>query len=247
MTRRSKSRQQELRLATWGGRREGAGRKPKGKRPGVPHAKRETIPRHCPARVTLRVLPDVWNLRHARMMAAIRSVFWRLRGVGGMRLTQFSIQSNHMHLIVEADGNDALSRGMRTLCARIAAELNRVMCRTGHVFADRYHLHVLRTPREVQHAIRYVRENGRIHAEREGRPWPHGIDPCTGGPCPRRFPPESRWRVVEPRTWLLRRAWKLPPLPAVAASTPVPLTFPWMHDAPHPSLVTNLDLALEAA
>src|SRR5690606_5872749 len=127
MTRRSKSRQQELRLATWGGRREGAGRKPKGKRPGVPHVKRETIPRHCPARVTLRVLPDVWNLRHARMMAAIRSVFWRLRGVGGMRLTQFSIQSNHMHLIVEADGNDALSRGMRTLCARIAAELNRVM------------------------------------------------------------------------------------------------------------------------
>ena len=34
---------------------------------------------------------------------------------------------NHLHLIVEADGNEALSRAMQGLCIRIAKALNAMM------------------------------------------------------------------------------------------------------------------------
>ncbi len=52
----------------------------------------------------------------------------------------------HLHFIVEADDNRALSEGMQGLSVRLAKGLNRLMGRHGKVFADRFHAHVLRTP-----------------------------------------------------------------------------------------------------
>ena len=37
-----------------------------------------------------------------------------------------------------------------------ARAVNRVLERRGKVFADRYHSHVLRSPREVANAVKYV-------------------------------------------------------------------------------------------
>lgn len=240
--------QQELNLKTWGDRRKGAGRKPKGRRPGLPHDPRDRLPKHCPAHVTLRVGPDIWNLRGSLLMQEIRCVFWRMRGIAGMRLTQFSIQHNHIHMIVEAESHQSLSVGMRVLCIRLATRINRVMGRSGPMFPDRFHLHILRSPREVEHAIRYIRDNSRIHARREGRSWRQAVDPCTGGPCVEQFPAENRCLVVEPQTWLLRRAWRLPPLPSKpVVLSPEPQAFPWLDGAEEPGRAENLELALDAA
>lgn len=248
MAKQEKGTQQSFELKTWGGRRKGAGRKPNGRRPGVPHDRREKLPRSCPAHITLRVASDIWNLRGQRMMHEIRTVFWRMRGVAGMRLTQFSIQPNHIHMIVEAEGHDSLTRGMTVLCARLATRINRCMSRRGKVFPDRFHMQILRSPREVAYAIRYVKDNSRIHARREGRSWRQRVDPCTAGPCRRRFPPENRFLVVEPRTWLLRCAWSLPKQPArIATPAPAPLSFPWFDGPGHVPPVENLSLALDAA
>src|SRR5690606_40314106 len=63
MAKRGRTRQRELCLKSWGGRRKGAGRKPKGKNPGVPHGQREKLPKHCPAHITLRVGPEIWKDR----------------------------------------------------------------------------------------------------------------------------------------------------------------------------------------
>src|SRR5262249_18232229 len=67
------------------------------------------------------------------------------------------------HLIVEADDNEALSKGMQGLGVRIARALNRVMQKKGKRLADRYHAHVLRTPTEVRHAVQYVLRNHLRH------------------------------------------------------------------------------------
>jgi putative transposase len=57
-------------------------------------------------------------------------------GRHGLRIIEFSIQGNHIHLIVEADDSDALSRGMQGLCIRMAKALNRLMDRSGPI--DRF-------------------------------------------------------------------------------------------------------------
>jgi hypothetical protein len=52
---------------------------------------------------------------------------------------------------------------MKGMLVRLARALNAVWCRRGRVFADRFHSHALRTPKEVRAALVYVLLNARRH------------------------------------------------------------------------------------
>ena len=142
-----------LDLRTWGGKRKGAGAKPAGVRAGVSHCRRPALSSHHPAHITLRVLPHVWNLRSRRAFRAIGRAFASSKEREGFRLVHFSVQGNHLHLIVEARDAQRLSRGMQGLATWIARRLNQMIGRSGKVFADRFHAHVLRRPVEVARAV----------------------------------------------------------------------------------------------
>src|SRR5258708_1077820 len=168
--------QKELPLPQWGRPPRGAGRKRKSPRKTVPH----TIPKkfRCGAlHVPVRIRPEVWNLRTHRCFRALQRAFARGRERLGFRLVHFSVQRNHGHCIVEAPDAVALGRAMKGLEVRMARALNRVMDRRGPVIADRYHAHLLASPREAFQAVRYVLENWAIHAARAGAPLPSGVDP----------------------------------------------------------------------
>lgn len=147
---------------TWGGRRPGAGRK-RGPGSGLAHQSRAEL-RKLPAHVTLRMAAGVPSLRTLPIVRAIERTFARGCARPDFRLVHYSLQSNHAHLIVEADDRAALGRGMMAIGTRLALAVNRVTKRTGPVLADRYHVHVLSTPREVRNALRYVLLNARKHA-----------------------------------------------------------------------------------
>ncbi len=151
------------------------------------------------------MLPHVWNLRSRRCFVALASAFAGGCERRGFRLVHFSVQGNHLHLVVEAPDAMRLSRGLQGLAVRIARRLNRVMGRRGKVFADRYHEHVLRSAAEVARAVVYVLRNFARHAARRGERI-EGREPDaysstsaeeTGPPC-----------VAEARTWLLRIGWR---------------------------------------
>src|SRR5258708_37346635 len=140
-----------------------AGRKPHGAKAGISHLRRPALRKPLPVHVTLRMRPHVYNLRSKRCFLPIQRAFFAVMERPGFRLNQFSVQGNHIHLIVEAHNNEQLSRGIQSLEIRIAKRLNTVMQRRGRVFADRYHAHLLRTPTEVRNALRYVIDNHRKH------------------------------------------------------------------------------------
>src|SRR6266849_35955 len=139
----------QLEFPSHGGRRANAGR-PKGDR--VSHSARPRFETAVALHVTLRVAAHVWNLRSARAFRRLRSCFEKSRGRFGLRLIHFSVLGNHLHLIVEADSSEALSRGMQGLSIRIAKALNRLMSRHGRVLSDHYHSRLLRTPTELVRA-----------------------------------------------------------------------------------------------
>jgi len=126
------------------------------------------------------------------------------------RVVHFSVQTDHVHLLVEADGRLALTRGAQGLAIRCARAINRAVHRRGRVWQHRYHAHYLRSPREVRAAYVYVLLNFRKHL----RAAP-GIDPCSSGrwfdgwarPPPPQHRHESR-PVVSARTWLASRGWR---------------------------------------
>ncbi len=149
--------------------------------------------------VTLRVCDDVWNLRSQRCFNVLRHVLERGCGKFGVRVIHFSVQGNHIHPIVEAVDEDALGCAMKGLLVSMARALNKVMKRKGRVFADRYHAHVLSSPIEAANAIRYVLDNWKHHARRDGRPVPIGVDPWCSTAWSRVGPP----LVQEPQWWML--------------------------------------------
>jgi len=231
-------RSQQLRLSLarrprWGGRREGAGRRPAGASAGMPHARREHFGSPLPAHVTLRVRSDVPSLRSVPIVRELERTFAAGCARRGFRLVQYSLRSNHAHLVIEARDRDALGRGMKAIGARFARAVNRIARRTGPVLADRYHLRLLPTPKEVRNALRYVLLNARRHASINARRrastvqkavtttvrldpassarwfdgWKRKADLTDGGePAASPTPPP----VAKARMWLLTTGWRGP-------------------------------------
>lgn len=202
-----------------GGRRPGAGRKPTfpGKR--VRHAPRPQHRASSPVHVTLRsafrgLRREVILPVFARAIAGSNRVW-----VERFRVVHYSIQSNHVHLVVEAEDSESLSRGTQGLAIRLARAINRVLRRRGSLWVDRYHARPLTDPLDVRNVLVYVTANFRKHEPalragvdpyssglwfdgwREARPRPLAIAVSRHilASCP---------PVAAPRTWLLRVGWK---------------------------------------
>jgi putative transposase len=126
-------------------------------------------------------------------------------------LVHYSLQSNHAHFLVEAKDRHALGRGMQSLGARLARAVNRAFARRGPVLAGRYHLHVLKTPREVRAALAYVLLNARRDAKKALKAIK--LDPASSarwfdGWRGRRSEAERAKPVARAHTWLLRTGWR---------------------------------------
>ena len=82
-------------------------------------------------------------------------------------------------MLVEAQDERALSRGMSSLSVRLVRRLKKLWASVGtplegRALADRYHARILETPREVRNALVYLLQNGRKHDSwRLARPDPY--------------------------------------------------------------------------
>jgi hypothetical protein len=210
MATKTKSRTPPLPFPRHGGARRGAGRKPSSARSRVSHQARSRLASRHPVLVTIRVRPGLPSLRGRRELALIRSRLELASDRLGTRLVHYSVQSNHVHLIVEAADERALGRAMKGVCVRIVRALNRLWRRKGAVLDDHYHARILKTPREVRNALAYVLHNARKHGVNLA-----GADPCSSGLA------FDGWKnstsaitegrapsIARARTWLLSIGWR---------------------------------------
>ena len=199
-----------------GGPRIGAGR-PAAARPVVHHVKRDEVLEREPAHVTIRVVEGVPSLRRRRFVRTFQRSLRGVRGRTDFRVVEYSLQVDHLHMIVEAADKEALACGMKAVGSRLAKAVHRVFARSGRVLAGRYHVRALHSPKEVRAALAYVLLNVRKHwRQRKGQAPPVRIDAASSGRWfggwRRRVPVEA-WvpglREVSPaETWLLRTGWK---------------------------------------
>jgi REP element-mobilizing transposase RayT len=224
--------QQELAFPnTWGGKRPGAGRKPAPGRSSTPHRARPEHKAGHPVHVTLRS-----QFRPLRSQHVFPTVCLAIRGAtlqnpARFRVLHFSVQWDHVHLIVEASDKRALSAGIRSLVIRVARYVNDLVRRRGRLWADRWHGRELTSPRQVRNALVYVLANFRKHAKTRPEP---GIDAFSSaarfdgwrgygarGALPRAGPRfhrafEPSIVVSKSRTWLASVGWRRAGLVGVA-------------------------------
>ncbi len=131
-----------------------------------------------------------------------------LRGNSSFRILHFSIQPNHLHLIVEAGSKSTLGKGLRGLAIWIARRVNAELGRRGTVFAERYHARALTCPRDVRNTIVYVLQNHRHH-----QPGPYLVDSYSSGPwfdgwATPIATPSTPSPVAAPKTFLADLGWR---------------------------------------
>ena len=140
-----------------------------------------TRPRHSkwvPLHITIRAARGLPSFRQQMLYPAFEQSV-RLTQRPDFRIVEFSIQSNHIHMIVEAESNDALSRGMKSFAVRTNRRFNAALGRgRGKVWADRYHREDLRTPRQVRNALVYCLANYKKHMS-DVATNAKRIDPCS--------------------------------------------------------------------
>lgn len=193
-----------------GGRRRGAGRKPRGEgRLGPVHRSRERFTARDAARVSLRVASEV-NLRSDAMFAVVSRVLREAREAFGFRIVHFSLKRNVVLLVAEAGNWRALSRGAKGLSVRIARAVNALLARRGQLFPHRYEATILRRPFDARRALVQVLNA----APKPARGW---LDPFSSaawfdGWANAALAADARGEppgIVPPRGWLLSSGWRM--------------------------------------
>lgn len=136
-----------------GGRRSGSGRKRIHSR-GVAHRSREEVSLRTPLHINFKYRVSIKNKNCLRLLK--RAILNARRH--GLAVIHFSLQHNHVHLLVEATSNEILTKGMRSLTVTMVKGISK-----GRIQIERYHLHVLRTLRETKNAVHYVLFNEQRH------------------------------------------------------------------------------------
>src|SRR5258706_3389117 len=126
MARRASKRKRHVQqeLFTRGGKRKGAGRKPKGARAGSPHEVRPEVRSSHALHVVMRVVPEVGSMRRRSMYKAMRdaSIVAALRE--RFRIVHVSIQRTHIHMLVQAKTKEPLARWLQGFQTSPATNIN---------------------------------------------------------------------------------------------------------------------------
>ena len=152
--------------------------KPTGKRSRVPHETRPDV--NGPVHVVWRIERGLPGLRTPRALRQLERAFRRSKEQKGFALTHYSIQADHLHLVVEVPHRRKLARALQVLGIRIAKALNSLWHRKkGNVFAERYFAAAMTSVRQMFRTVRYVLNNGRKHGTWTVKGQP---DPYSSGP-----------------------------------------------------------------
>ena len=224
--------------ATWGGRRAGAGRKPKANPGYVRHHRRAKHAKSRPVHITMRARRGLPSFRAQRILQMMTKILRNQTELGKVkrkytdvfRVLHFSIQDNHVHVMVEADDARALRSGVSGLVIAFARQLAKLFGRKKlKVWAERFHSREVGSPQDVVNTLNYIFQNYKKHG---AVTYGHGIvdrfssaKQFDGWEQKTLYPtlldetsfymqgPEP-WAPAQPDTWLVSTGWKQyhPPL-----------------------------------
>ncbi len=139
----------------------GAGRKPT-MDPGIRHTKRLTFHRTTALHLTIKINKENSGLKTIEIAKKIKASFKKLYS-NSVNLVHFTIEYDHIHLLVEAKSHLHLGKAMQSFGISLAKKLNYHRKKVGTVYKHRYHQRILKTKTEIKNVINYIFQNGKKH------------------------------------------------------------------------------------
>lgn len=121
----------------------------------MPRANRHSLSGHV-WHLTHRCHCRQFLLRHRKDRR--RWLFWlaAARKRYGLRVLNYIVTRNHIHLLVYDEGHGEVARSMQLIAGRTAQEYNRRKNRRGAYWEDRYHATAVSTDRHLVACMRYI-------------------------------------------------------------------------------------------
>ena len=179
---------------------------------GVSHAKRVEVSSDGLTHCTLGLAACLPSLRQEQERKVIEACCLAAKVRFGCNLLHYSIQRNHMHLVLLAPDSKSMSRWAQGYCIRLAKALNKLWGRSGKVWRDRFHSTFTRCTYGMQRMVNYVLNNARKHK----LDIPKGeVDPYSSAPWYTKWmdttlPTPMRLRPVALPWQILTRPWMMP-------------------------------------
>ncbi len=109
--------------------------------------------------VTSRVNNREMLLEPDRAKKLFEKVLYRAKKKYSFSIEHFTIMNNHIHLILQPQDNESLSRIMQWILSVYALVYNRNTGRSGHFWGERFFSVVLNSLQQYMHAYEYISNN----------------------------------------------------------------------------------------
>jgi putative transposase len=204
----------------WSGYRRGAGRPNRSQT--VNHMRRPRVDFSKPLHITQKLKSGIPSLRRKDFE---RLFHGSLQGAkeAGLHVIQYSLQHDHIHMVVEVANNKKLRAGMYSLASSFARALQKKMGLTGGIFKGSFHMVVITSPTQMKRVLTYVLLNYCKHSKMLEH-----LDPFSSGRFfvkwrellgRKRWNPVLEWEIQgeredaaviglsPPQSWLARQGW----------------------------------------
>lgn len=139
----------------------GAGRPAKND-PGIRHTKRPRIRRPSSLHLTVKIKKERAAIKNKTVLRILKKAIQNARAQG-LRVIHYTLEYDHVHLLIEADNNTTLGKGMKSFGVTLAKALNRLRSHAGGVYKHRYHFKHITGTRQLKNVMNYIFLNGVKH------------------------------------------------------------------------------------
>ncbi|MDD4973652.1 MAG: transposase [Bacteriovorax sp.] len=126
------------------------------------HTSRPHLSKACSLHLTVKIKKIKAELKNKSVLSILKRAILNARKQG-LKVIHYSLEYDHVHLLIEADNNHILSKGMQSFGVTISKAINRMRKLKGGVYKHRYHFRKISSPRQLKNVLNYIFNNGIKH------------------------------------------------------------------------------------
>ncbi len=130
--------------------------------PSIRHRKREVFSKPKSMHLTIKIEAIKGRIKNKSILKVLKRAILRARG-RGLRIVHFTLEYNHVHLLVESSNEKTLALGMMVFGVTFSKGINKYHATSGRVYRHRYHQRFIKTARDLKHVMNYIFTNGIKH------------------------------------------------------------------------------------
>lgn len=136
--------------------------RPKKHDAGIRHTSRPLLRRPSSLHLTVKIKKNKADIKTKVVLSILKRAIMNARK-RGLRVVHYSLEYDHVHLLIEADNNRVLGKGMQAFGVTLAKAINRMRRLKGEVYKHRYHFRQITNARDLKNVMKYIFNNGLKH------------------------------------------------------------------------------------